>query len=165
MVEILVVVAILVILLALALPVMWKVEREAKRTACLGNLREIGTALELYLGDHNGRFPDIALARADAGEEAETLETVLRPYLDDEEVFHCPADRELFAESGSSYLWNSTQSGRLKTDTSFLGNEDRPDLVPLVLDKESFHGERNGTNMLYADYRTSNKLTFDVSAR
>ena len=165
MMEILMVVAVVLILGGLLVPVMGKVRRGADRATCLGKLREIGTALELYMNDHGDRFPDLVLARLDADDEEETLEVVLAPYLQNEEAFHCPADRELFSKSGSSYLWNTTQNGLHKTNTSFLGQEGRPEVVPLVLDKEAFHGETNGSNILYADYRTTNKLTFDVGSQ
>ena len=45
------------------------------------------------------------------------------------------------------------------------GMNDRPDRVPLVLDKEAFHGGGNGVNMLYADYHISNQVEFRVGAQ
>lgn len=165
MVEVLVVVAIIALLGCLVVVVSGKMTAGARRVACLSNLREIGVALELYLGDHNNQFPNVELARSRSEDDANTLEGALDPYLDDPEVFHCPADRELFKSTGSSYFWNSTQSGRRKGQASFLGMDDRPDLVPLVFDKEAFHGEHEGANILYADYRTSNKLSFRTDSR
>ena len=58
LVEILVVIAILGVLMALALPVLGKARRTAQQVVCSSNLRQIGIALEIYLqGDHQ-RFPD-----------------------------------------------------------------------------------------------------------
>ena len=91
-----------------------------------------------------------------------TAQGVLAKYLPEAEGFHCPADDELFAKTGSSYLWNSTQSGRHKLRTSFFGTENQPETVPLVLDKEAFHGDPQGVNMLYADYHLSNKVEFNA---
>jgi hypothetical protein len=142
-----------------------KVIEETRRTACLGKLREIGVALELYLGDNNRVFPDVAFARSRVEDATATLEGALDPYLDDPEAFRCPADRELYQSSGSSYFWNSTQSGARRNQASFLGMEGRLDRVPLVADKEAFHGEPEGTNILYADYRTSNEVSFRAASR
>ena len=163
MVEVLVVVAIIVVLAAIAVPVGRGMIREANKTRCLGKLREIGVAMEVYLGEHNDRFPEIALGRKSRQDDTPVLETVLAEYVDDPEVFHCPAEEDLFAATGSSYMWNNTQSGRHKLRTSFFGAENRPESVPLVLDKEAFHGDSGGVQMLYADYHITNQVEFNVS--
>jgi hypothetical protein len=64
-------------------------------------------------------------------------------------------------------MWNTTQNGRHKLQTSFFGAENQPESVPLVLDKEAFHGGQTtgGVQMLYADYHISNKIEFNVSAQ
>lgn len=161
-VELLVVVGILVVIAAIAVPVGMGAIKQGHRAACLNNLREIGVGLELYMADNNDFFPEIEMGRNSPDEEVPTLEGVLAEYLPDAEVFHCPADKEFFAKTGSSYLWNSTQSGRHKLQTSFFGTENEPERVPLILDKESFHGDPLGVNILYANYRTTNKVEFDA---
>lgn len=156
------VVGILVVLVAIAVPLTTGAIAKGQSVKCLNNLREIGVGLESYLADHNDFFPDVAIASGGPDDEVETLEGVLAEYLPEAEVFHCPADKELFATTGSSYLWNSTQSGRHKLQTSFFGTENEPERVPLVLDKEAFHGDPLGVNMLYANYRTTNQVEFNV---
>jgi len=85
--------------------------------------------------------------------------TELLPYVGGAEVFRCPADKEQFAKSGSSYHWNFMQNGlHIAEVASLSGIKDRPDAVPLVSDKESWHP--SGTNFLYADTSSSNKLRF-----
>lgn len=166
LVEVLVVVAIIVALAAIAVPLGRGMVSQGDKTRCLGNLREIGVGLEGYLADHDDRFPEIELGRMSRDEDVPVLEVVLAEYLGDPEVFHCPADGELFAVSGSSYMWNTTQNGRHKLRTSFFGSENQPETVPLVLDKEAFHGgESGGVQMLYADYHITNKIEFNVSAQ
>jgi hypothetical protein len=162
MVELLVVVGILVVIAAIAVPVGMGMIKQGHRVKCLSNLREIGVGLEFYLADHNDVFPEIEMGRSSLTEEVPTLASVLASYLPEEKVFECPADHRHFAESGSSYLWNSTQSGRHKLQTSFFGTENQPEKVPLVLDKEAFHGDPEGVNMLYADYHISNKVEFNA---
>lgn len=54
LVELLVVIAIVGILAAIIIPVAGRVRRNAKQSACLSNLRQIGTANLLYTADHKG---------------------------------------------------------------------------------------------------------------
>jgi prepilin-type N-terminal cleavage/methylation domain-containing protein/prepilin-type processing-associated H-X9-DG protein len=54
-VELLVVIGIIALLLALLLPVLGKIRRHAHTTACLANLRQIGTALTNYASDNRSR--------------------------------------------------------------------------------------------------------------
>ena len=73
-------------------------------------------------------------------------------------AFHCPADKKEFQKSGSSYLWNSTQNGRHVSQLVFFGVKGRPDRIPLIYEKETWHP--SGMNFLFADMSSSNKLRF-----
>lgn len=157
--ELLVVITIIATLVGIAVPVSISMVGKGREAACLGNLRSIGVGLQLYLQDHNQRLPELALGRESRSSEEPVLETVLLPYVKDEEVFHCPADSEQFRKTGSSYNWNHTQNGLHISKVSFFGIEDRPEAVPLVTDKESWH-PNEGTNFLYADSSSSNKVRF-----
>jgi prepilin-type N-terminal cleavage/methylation domain-containing protein len=57
LIELLVVIAIIGILAALLLPVLSAVKGNAKRTACLNNLREINQGIRMYYDDSNGASP------------------------------------------------------------------------------------------------------------
>ncbi len=58
LIEILVVLGIIVILLAILIPVVVGVQRSARQTRCLANLRSLGQVLVAYQNDHNGwAFP------------------------------------------------------------------------------------------------------------
>lgn len=161
--ELLVVVAIIAGLTGVAVPVSMSMVAKSREASCLGNLRGIGAGLQAYLADHNQRLPVLALGRESKDSLEPVLETVLLPYVGSVEMFRCPADKEQFAKTGGSYHWNVTQNGLHITKVSFLGVEDRPESVPLVSDKESWHP--GGTNFLYADSSSSNKARFATDNR
>ena len=53
LIELLVVVAIIGILASLLLPALSAARRAAKSTVCIGNLKQLGSAVACYLNDHN----------------------------------------------------------------------------------------------------------------
>ncbi len=163
LVELLIVIAVIAVLGGIAVPVSMSAVAKSREAACLGNLRQIGAGLQGYLADNNQRLPTLALGRESESSPEPVLETVLLPYVGSADAFHCPADKEQFAKTGSSYHWNITQNGLHITKVSFLGAEDRPEAVPLVSDKESWHP--GGTNFLYADSSSSNKARFATGNR
>jgi len=158
LIELLIVIAIIAVLGGIAYPVSMSMIGKSREAACLGNLRQIGGGLQGYLADNNNRLPELALGRESKNSPEPVLETLLLEYVGNPDVFHCPADKEEFAKTGSSYNWNITQNGLHISKVAFFGIEDRPESVPLVSDKESWHP--GGTNFLYADSSSSNKARF-----
>src|ERR1043166_2530858 len=57
LIELLLVVSIIAILSALLMPALQKARAQAKRSACMGNLRQLGLGILMYAGDNNGRMP------------------------------------------------------------------------------------------------------------
>ena len=160
--EMLVALLIVAVLAGIAWPVGRSMVARSKQAACLTKLRSIGIGLESYLADHNQILPPLEAGRASTREEFPVLETVLLPYMEgSKEAFHCPADHKVFARCGSSYLWNSTQSGRHVNQLAFFGEKARPERIPLVTDKEDWHP--NGVNFLYADQSTSTEVRFSTN--
>lgn len=163
LIELLVVIAILAVLGGIGFAIGKTVLGRSREAACLNNLRSLGVALESYLQDHNQTLPTLSAGRTSKQDDKPVLETELLPYIENPDAFHCPQDREQFAKSGSSYLWNSTQNGLKTSELKFFGIDDRPDKIPLITDKESWHP--GGTNFLYADQSTSNKPRFATGSR
>jgi prepilin-type N-terminal cleavage/methylation domain-containing protein/prepilin-type processing-associated H-X9-DG protein len=58
LIELLVVIAIIAILAAILFPVFARVREKARQSACSSNLRQIGTAFQLYAQDYDDLLPD-----------------------------------------------------------------------------------------------------------
>jgi prepilin-type N-terminal cleavage/methylation domain-containing protein len=57
LIELMIVIAIIAILAAILVPNFVRARAQGQLTACQSNLKNIGTACEMYAADHNGRYP------------------------------------------------------------------------------------------------------------
>jgi prepilin-type N-terminal cleavage/methylation domain-containing protein/prepilin-type processing-associated H-X9-DG protein len=104
--ELLVVIAVIAILVALLLPALSRAQESARRIRCLGNLRQLGLATQLYWDDHEGRAFRYRRGAVDGGDlywfgwlvrgrEGErtfdATQGVLHPYLGTTGVELCPS--------------------------------------------------------------------------
>ncbi len=60
LIELLSVLTVTAILVAIAIPALGRVLESSRTSKCSGNLRNIGTAVHLYINDNNGAFPPAA---------------------------------------------------------------------------------------------------------
>ena len=102
LIELLVVIAIIAILAAILFPVFQKVRENARRTACLSNLKQIGLAIVQYNQDFDEREPCGAnLYGGGTGWAGQVY-----PYIKSIAVFHCPDDSGVGSRA-SSYGYNA----------------------------------------------------------
>ena len=164
LIELLVVIAIIAILAALLLPTLGRAKEEARATVCLGNLHQIGIALQIYVQENNNKLPvmyDADFIADPTGTNA-TINKVLMTQLGNTNVLHCPSDLQYFQTNGSSYSWNSLLNGENADHLVVFGIAFRSHDIPVVFDKEDFHkarGPNKAVNYLYADGHIKNLLS------
>lgn len=161
--ELLTALAVLAIVAGLVISQAGRLRASAQSTACLGNLRQIGAGLQIYLSENNGRFPELALGPStDDDENRPALNDYLLDYTgQDPTIFRCPSDRNLFTETGSSYHWNILLNNQMLVNIEILGQNYGPGRIPVVFDADSFH-RRSGrsVNYLFADGTADRKTRF-----
>lgn len=177
--ELLVVVVILGVVSALLMPALGRAKESARATVCLGNLRQLGLALQMYADANDRRLPimrdvasgDVNEGAAETGVRPEDppvparVEVVLGGELGGTQVLRCPSDRGGWYErTGSSYSWNSLLNGQRTEDLRVLGMRFEASAIPVMFDKEGFHAARGparAVNYLYADGHLKNLLVVE----
>ena len=98
LIELLVVIAIIAILAAILFPVFAQAKDAAKKIRSISNLKQMSTAVVLYLGDSDGVFPqNMYMADGDGlvygtGTIAAGVYDVVLPYIKSREIFTSPGD-------------------------------------------------------------------------
>ena len=116
LIELLVVIAIIAILAAILFPVFQKVRENARRTACLSNLKQIGLAIVQYNQDADEKMPP----GYDVYGRGNGWAGQVYGYIKSVAVFHCPDDSGVVTY-GSSYGINSNFAISSKTTPANAG--------------------------------------------
>lgn len=107
LIELLTTIAVILLIAALLFPVVSQARESGRKTNCLAHARQLGMAIQLYLGDYDdtfpmNRFPD---AQHPPSHEWGALhgsswnwKRALLPYLQSVKIFECPSN---------SYLWSA----------------------------------------------------------
>ena len=88
LIELLVVIAIIGLLMAISLPVLHRVRKQARTVVCQSNLRQFGIAMEAYAAEHDGSF-DLTIM----GPEHLYL-PLIRYAVDANDLLLCPSARK-----------------------------------------------------------------------
>lgn len=91
LIELLVVIAIIAILAAILFPVFQKVRENARRTACLSNMKQIGLAFIQYNQDADEKFPS-GTVTANGTTNGSGWAGEIYPYVKSTGVYKCPDD-------------------------------------------------------------------------
>ncbi len=168
LIELLVVIAIIGILASMLVPAITRAKESGRAAKCLNNLRQIGLALQLYVGDNDNRMP--VMRDRTYGTNAvpppppalPSPDVVLARQLAGTNIWLCPSDRDqVFQQSGASYAWNSLLNGQDADHLKVFNLTPGQHNIPVFYDKESFHkdiGKDKEVNFLYADGHIRNLL-------
>jgi prepilin-type N-terminal cleavage/methylation domain-containing protein/prepilin-type processing-associated H-X9-DG protein len=119
LIELLVVIAIIAILAAILFPVFAQARAKARQTACLSNMKQIGTGLMMYSQDYDEMLPgneknaegyDLPLGFMDPASTRNWARGV-QPYIKNLEVFKCPATPARSTDGGNQAYWETTRPG------------------------------------------------------
>ena len=145
--ELLVTIGILALLAGILLPAMNNAREAARRTSCISNLRQLGTALELYGAASGYRLP-VCAGSFDPG-AGPSIQSVLSQYVaNNKGVWQCPSDPRK-DRAGGSYDWNVYANG-LRMDQKTL--QIQGFYMPVMSDYDQFHrasGKDSQRNWLY----------------
>ena len=91
LIELLVVIAIIAILAAILFPVFAQARDKARQTACLSNMRQIGTAFRLYVSDYDEVHMYALMNEAGSPSNIYAWQQRMIPYIKNGQVFVCPS--------------------------------------------------------------------------
>lgn len=91
LIELLVVIAIIAILAAILFPVFAQAKAAAKKTASLSNVKQIGTAMHIYVQDYDDVAPHVSSGGASSINRIDVWYT-LQPYMKNVDLWFSPAD-------------------------------------------------------------------------
>ena len=95
LIELLVVIAIIAILAAILFPVFAQAREKARQTSCLSNMKQIGTAIQLYTDDFDECYPTGSCSNKESRNDwigyTRTLPFILWGYTKNAGLFCCPS--------------------------------------------------------------------------
>jgi len=128
LIELLVVIAIIAILAAILFPVYARLKDSARKTVCLSNVKQLGTAVLTYMDDYDSHYPVCHLnydgltdgVTGKSRNSERCLLDRLWEYVKSSDIFFCPSDTTMGIPTQMdnnrlghkiSYGWNETLNG------------------------------------------------------
>lgn len=126
LVEMLVGIAIVCVLAVLLSSAFKGVQKSAQATVCAGNLKQIGAAMGLYLGENNGQYPAVYDKLDPVQSNSIWYHKLLNgKYLDSEDVLFCKLSKNTPPNKASAIYWGGVSYGmNLTLSTDYNISED-----------------------------------------
>lgn len=154
-------IAIIALLAGLLLPALGAARDRSKAARCLGQVRQIGVAIQNYVAGAYDYLPMCTRLGPDVQNcpGIPSLPQALEAQMDSTKVFQCPADQVNYPKEGTSYEWNTFLflHGPPRIDRAtwtFLG---LGITSPLLGDADAVHPQKS-RNYLYVDGHVSSSL-------
>ena len=148
LIELLVVIAIIAILAAILFPVFAQARAKARQTACMSNLKNLGTAVLMYTQDYDERFP--LAAYATSASDFFTWHELTDPYAKNKDIWHCPSSPLKKADAGGKTTTHFGYNVRYLTDFALdFSNANTHSAVSLAA------VERSAETVLLSDAKAS----------
>ncbi|MDD4537518.1 MAG: DUF1559 domain-containing protein [Lentisphaeria bacterium] len=169
LIELLVVIAIIAILAAMLLPALAKAREKARGIRCASNLKQLGTAMFMYLGENNDTFHH---QRPQAVFSKWWPDVLLNYVGGSKEIFTCPSNpakvNELYGESwyGTTikpvhYGFNYSQLGTAPSTSYTVGEVTQPSETIIYADAISYTVYFNNNTIAPGDlHNMGANLTF-----
>ncbi len=104
LIELLVVIAIIAILAAILFPVFAKAREKARQASCNSNLKQIGTAAQMYAQDYDERFPYAYHYHYPGGPDGLRFWPFqLQPYMANWQIVICPSHEWTYTYSNPDF--------------------------------------------------------------
>ena len=178
LIELLVVIAIIAILAAILFPVFAQAREKARQASCLSNVKQLGTAIQLYVDDYDETFPWVADISGTwglylteyAGYPCQKYVTMpdwgvpgyyitwmdeIYPYVKNMKMFECPSG----LRNCATYAYNAQLAGTNNTvdkrgDQTWvapksLSQMSNPASVLFVMDGIGYNSDRRGAAAMY----------------
>jgi prepilin-type N-terminal cleavage/methylation domain-containing protein/prepilin-type processing-associated H-X9-DG protein len=152
LIELLVVIGIIGILAGLLMPALSQAKQKANRVKCLNHMKQLGLALTMYAGDHDGQFPPRRRGATN------TWVGRLFPYYVDAQVLKCPSDGFLAQRSYIINGWNDYFKAKLderdyKRYTNWLWPSGMRDAdIPNPSETIAFGEKKTAVNHYHMDF-------------